>query len=227
MNSWVLNEGEEFVFKHPFRCFIAGPSCCGKTHLLNDIILNQNKLIDKKIDRIVWCYNSWQPSYETLKYLNLLFKDLSFEFYEGLIGIDTFDSSKNNLLVIDDLMHLSKDNDEIYKLFTIHSHHRNISVFLVSQNIFSKGKFTREISLNCSNKILFRNPRDGTQISILARQLFPGKVKAFMEIVKDFEGNNKHGYLFLDFNQTTDERLRIQTNIIPTEENPRIIYTFR
>ena len=54
MNSWVLNEGEEFVFKHPFRCFIAGPRCCGKTHLLNDIILNQNKLIDKKIDRIVW-----------------------------------------------------------------------------------------------------------------------------------------------------------------------------
>ena len=26
MNSWVLNEGEEFVFKHPFRFFIAGPS---------------------------------------------------------------------------------------------------------------------------------------------------------------------------------------------------------
>jgi Cdc6-like AAA superfamily ATPase len=88
-----------------------------------------------------------------MKYLDLLFKDLSFEFYEGLINIDTFDSKKNNLLVIDDLMHLSKDNDEIYKLFTIHSHHRNISVFLVSQNIFSKGKFAREISLNCSTWI--------------------------------------------------------------------------
>jgi hypothetical protein len=102
-----------------------------------------------------------------------------------------------------------------------------ISQSFLSLKTFFLKEFAREISLNCSNMIIFRNPRDGTQISILARQLFPGKVKAFMESVKDVEQNNKHGYLFLDFTQTTDERLRIQTNIIPAEENPRIIYTFK
>ena len=119
------------------------------------------------------------------------------EFCEGLIDIKKFDATKNNLLIIDDLMEQCKDNNEILNLFTVDSHHRNISVFLVSQNIYTKGKFTRDINLNSSNMILFKNPRDSVQISILARQMFPNRSKAFMEAFMDSIENYR--YIFLDF----------------------------
>jgi hypothetical protein len=50
-----LNKDEEFVFKHPFRCYVAGPSCCGKTELLQKILINIHNLVDKPIERIVFC----------------------------------------------------------------------------------------------------------------------------------------------------------------------------
>jgi hypothetical protein len=132
-----------------------------------------------------------------------------------------FDATKNNLLIIDDLMEQCKDNNEILNLFTVDSHHRNISVFLISQNIYTKGKFTRDINLNSSNMILFKNPRDSVQISNLARQMFPNRSKAFMEAFMDAVENYR--YIFLDFDLETSDKLRIQTNIV---DDKRIIYTF-
>lgn len=213
---WILNESEKYVFNHPFRCFIAGPSCCGKTKLLEKILLNLNKLIDKPIEKIVVCYKVMQPIYDTFKYL-----PIDVEFVEGLIDVTKFDSKINSLLLIDDLMELCKESKEIVSLFSVDSHHRNISVFLVAQNIFSKGKCTRDLTLNSSYMIIFKNPRDSNQISVLARQIFPGKSKAFMEAFNDAT-SKEHGYLFLDFNQKTSEKMRIQTNV--TDEK-RIFYT--
>ena len=213
---WILKEEETFVFKHPFRCYIAGPSNCGKTTLIQQILLNQHKLIKRPIEKIVICYKTMQTAYEVFKYLT---NDV--EFCEGLIDIKKFDATKNNLLIIDDLMEQCKDNNEILNLFTVDSHRRNISVFLVSQNIYTKGKFTRDINLNSSNMILFKNPRDSVQISILARQMFPNRSKAFMEAFMDAVENYR--YIFLDFDLETSDKLRIQTNIV---DDKRIIYTF-
>jgi len=69
--------------------------------------------------------------------------------------------------------------------------------------------------------IIFKNPRDSNQISVLARQIFPGKSKAFMEAFNDAT-SKEHGYIFLDFNLKTSEKMRIQTNVA---DDKRIIYT--
>jgi hypothetical protein len=45
-------------------------------------------------------------------------------------------------------------------LFTKKSHHRNISVMYIEQNLFHKGKNHRTISLNAHYMVLFKNPRD-------------------------------------------------------------------
>ena len=137
--------------------------------------------------------------------------------------MDIFNREKNNILIIDDLMEQCRDNKEILNLFMVDSNHKNISVFLVSQNIYIKvysRKCTRDINLNSSNMIIFKNPRDSVQIYVLARQMFPSNSKAFLEA---FDAVKDHRYIFLDFNHETSDNLRIQTNI--TEEN-RIIYTF-
>jgi hypothetical protein len=213
---WFLPENNKFVFHHPFRTYIAGPTTCGKTKLVENILINRHKLIDKVIERIVICYKAMQESYENLKIL-----DIDVEFHEGIISSSQFDPKINNLLILDDLMSECKDSNEILKLFTVDSHHRNISVFLISQNIYTKGKCAREINLNSSNMIIFKNPRDNVQISILGRQMFPSRSKAFLEAFKDATVK-EHGYLFLDFTQKTPDNLRIQANV---SSEKRIIYT--
>jgi hypothetical protein len=216
----ILNKEEEYVFKHPFRCYIAGPSCCGKTELLQKILINLSTLIDKPIEKITFCYSVWQNKYEILKYLNI-----PIEFHLGLIKATEFDSSINNLLILDDLMQECKDSIEIYNLFSVDSHHRNISVFLVSQNIYTKGKCTRDLNLNSSYMILFKNLRDVTQINNLSRQMFPKRSKEFMQVFEDAtSAENGYGYLLLDLNPNTMSDMRIQGNFIEEKEKPRIIY---
>ena len=214
---WLLPEKNLFVFTHPFRTLISGPSLSGKTKLIEKIIFKRHGLIDKQIDRIVYCYREWQDSYENLKIL-----DIDVEFHEGLIDMSQFSANLNNLLVIDDLFEECKDSKEILKLFTVYSHHKSISVFLINHNIYTKGKCARDINLNTSNMILFKNPRDNVQISVLGRQVFPSKTKEFMEAFKDATAR-EHGYLFLDFNQNTPDNMRIQTDILGPK---RVIYTF-
>ena len=215
-----LNKDEEFVFKHPFRCYVAGPSCCGKTELLQKILLNIHNLVDKPIERIVFCYSEWQKKYEIFNYLSP-----KVEMIQGIVKLEDFDEKTNNLLILDDLMNECKNSIEILYLFNVKSHHRNISVFLVTQNIFTMGKCTRDLNLNSSCMIIFKNWRDVTQINFLARQMFPKKSKDFLQIFEDAcVSNDGYGYVFLDLNPNTKYDMRIQGNIIEENGRPRIIY---
>ena len=63
--------------------------------------------------------------------------------------------------------------DVILDLFTKGSHHKNISVIFIMQNIFHKGKSQRDIRLNTKYIVLYKNPRDRAQIQHLARQVHP------------------------------------------------------
>lgn len=207
------------IFLHPFTCLIAGPAQSGKTTLLKQILLLNNILINPAPEKIIYCYSVWQPIFDELK--NSL---SNIEFSEGVYNIDLVDSSTNTLIIFDDMMYECENNQSISELFTVDSHHKNISVFLLSQNLFSQGKYARTISLNCSYIIVFKNPRDKSQINVLARQMFPDKMKFFMEAFYDsINSGGGHSYLFLDLKQKTLEKNRVQTGIIPGEL--RIIYT--
>jgi len=53
--------------------------------------------------------------------------------------------------------------------------------------------------------------------------MFPQKVNFLLEAYLDAVENRPHGYLFLDLKQSTIEKNRVQTNILP--ENLRLVYT--
>lgn len=213
--TWEI---DSFIFKHPFTSFVAGPTQSGKTHLIHQIIKHNQEMIFPKIERIIYCYSAWQPIFEMLKLNNL-------EFHEGLINFDEINSNQNNLVILDDLLKDCQDNPSIQSLFTVDSHHKNISVFLLSQNLFPQGKCTRTISLNSHYLIIFNNPRDRSQIYVLARQMFPSKLNFLIEAYLDAIENKAHGYIFIDLKQSTLEKNRVQTGILPG--NLRIIYTVK
>jgi len=125
------------------------------------------------------------------------------------------------LVILDDRL-----NDVYYKqvcdLFTKGSHHRNISVILITQNLFHQVRYCRDISLNAKYLILLKYVRDKNQYMFLARHVYAENSASLCKAYLD-ETQRPHGYLFLDMSQDTDDRLRIRTDIFPTEQT--IVYS--
>lgn len=187
-------------FIHPFTAIVAGPTSCGKSHFVTGFLNNVNTVCNQSFQNIVWCYDEMQPLYN-LKNVN---------YTQGIPDLTMFDGKHPQLLVIDDLMRES--DGRIVDIFTKGSHHRNLSVFYITQNLFHQGKGQRDISLNANYIIYFKNPRDKTQIKYLARQVYPENCKFLEEAYKNAT-KDAHGYLMIDLKQTTDDMYRFKTNI--------------
>ncbi|CAH3180055.1 unnamed protein product, partial [Porites lobata] len=67
-----------------------------------------------------------------------------------------FDVNKRNLIVFDDQMIDASKDKRIVNLFTRGSHHRNLSVIYIVQNLFHQGKAMQEIQGNMDD-VLSRN----------------------------------------------------------------------
>ena len=193
--------------QHPFTCIIAGPSGCGKTSLTKAII--QNQLIEPKPTKVVWLYAEDQPMYKSLE---------GIEFIQGIPDdLEVrFDRHYNNLLIIDDLMTRFQNDDRLTRLFSVGSHHRNLSIIFIVHNLFSQGKEMRTLSLNTHYIVLFKNPRDRLQISVLARQMYANNARFLMEAYHDAT-KQAYGYILIDLKPTTDEALRVRTGILPDD----------
>lgn len=193
-------------FFHPFTCLVAGPSGCGKSNFVTNFLKYAKDICDVEFTEIVWCYDEMQPLYD-LEYVN---------YHQGIPNMNMFDGGHPKLLIIDDLMRES--DGRIVDIFTKGSHHRNLSVFYITQNLFHQGKGQRDISLNSSYVIYFKNPRDRTQIRHLARQVYPDSPKFVEEAYKDAT-MRAHGYLMIDLKQDTNDMCRFKSNIYPFDVN--------
>lgn len=190
---------------HPFTCLVSGPTGSGKSVFVKRVVEHAQTLIHPPPDRVVWCYGEWQPLYTTLP---------TVDFHEGIPTPADFNPQERTLVIVDDLM--AEANDRVTALFTKGSHHRNISVIYIVQNLFNKAKDHRTISLNAHYLVLFKNPRDASQITTIAKQMVPGKTQYVQEAFKDAT-SEPYGYLLVDFKQTTPDALRLRTHIFPGE----------
>ena len=139
---------------------------------------------------------------------------LSIGFIEGLPDMTSLDPTKVNLFILDDLMH--EMNDVVATLFMKGSHHRNTSVLLLTQNIFHQYKHSRTVSLNAHNMVQFKNVRDASQITNLAKQMYPGNVKYLKSSYK-YATNKHYAYLLIDLKPDTSDLVRLRTDIFPGE----------
>jgi len=167
---------------------------------------------------VIWCYSEKTavPSPTELP------KKSNVHFNEGA-PTDFFENTRGRPchVILDDLLN-DVHSKQVCDLFTKGSHHRNISVILITQNLFHQGRYCRDISLNAKYLVLLKNVRDINQFMFLARQVYPENsaslYKAYLDATK-----RPHGYLLLDLSQDTDDRLRFRTDIFPTEQT--IVYS--
>lgn len=193
--------------RHPFTMIISGPTQAGKSTFVRRLIENAQQMIDVPPGKILYCHKGRAPvdlplvsTHRGVPSPNLL---------EGNCG--------PALVILDDLM--SEINGDAAELFTRLSHHEDISVIMINQNLFPRGPHARTISLNAQYIVVFKNPRDVGQFSHLARQMYGGSKKGDFAIDAFNQATLKaHGYLFVDLKPETDDNYRLRTDVFPGEQ---------
>ena len=185
---------------------VSGPTSSGKSVFTRRLLKHAQDILAPPPERILYCYGIYQD----------IFADMQgVEFHEGVPQLSEFDGKKRTLLVLDDLMH--ETSTTVSQIFTKISHHANISVVYLTQNIFYANKENRTITLNAQYIVLFKNVRDKSQISYLARQMYPGKAAHMVEAYTDAT-DAPYSYLFIDLKPRTDEKHRLRACIFPDDE---------
>jgi hypothetical protein len=199
--------------KHPSTIIVAGPTQCGKSTLTVNLINNCVEIFERKFDEIIYCLPNSQN-------FGIEFR-IPVKICDGVPDLDIFSDNKNRILILDDLM--TQQSNDFIDLFTRVSHHNNVTVIYLTQNLFNSKKGTRDITLNAHYIAFFKNPRDKKQISYLARQVFPENQKYLEEAFRDAT-SKAHGYLILDLTQETGDEYRVRTNILPSDSPRNVFY---
>ena len=127
----------------------------------------------------MWIYGQWQPLYAEMQRILL-----DIEFVKGIpanIEDEQFlNPAIRNLIVINDLMSEASNDKQICDLFSKGSHHPNLSVICLVQNLYYQGK-ERKLHHEPEQSVLgtFNKPRDQQQITVLARQMYLGQSEKF------------------------------------------------
>ena len=195
--------------KVSLSCLIVGPSGSGKTHFVKFVLENCEHVMNTVPENIVWIYTSFQPLYAELQKTSKKIK-----FVRGLP--DSFEDFEDTLIVLDDVIFQASDHPEVVKIFTQYRHHKNMSVIMLTQNVFHQGKYSCSISLNSNYMVLFKNLRDKLQMNILACQIFPSQKTFFLESLEDAT-KDSYGYLILDLTPSCPERYRVRSGILPDQ----------
>ena len=155
--------------KHPFTCIIAGPISSGKSKFCITFLRNLDTLCTEQKFKggIIWCYS--EKTAVPHKQLSELQKNV--QCHKG-VPKSNFENAQGEpfLIILDDLLS-EVYSEDVCVLFTRDCHHRNISVILITQNLFHQGRNCRDISLSAKYVVLFKNVRDKRQFSHLANQV--------------------------------------------------------
>lgn len=202
--------------QHPFSMLIAGGRGAGKTMFTKRLIQHKKEIIQPLIENIIWCHAKHQPVLHrellqmepTIQYVEGVPKDL-----DSILG-----ERRNTLIIFDDLMNQCND-DRIEELF-YRGRHDNASVIFLTQDLFRKHQ--RAISLNSDYMIIFKNPRDSSQFTHLAKQVSPHNVRFLQQSYHDAV-KQPFSYLMIDLKPATPEKYRIRARILP-DETPQNVY---
>ncbi len=183
-----------------------------KDHLIED---------GDKIKNVVWCYKAWQDTYDKISASNVVTrwvnKSPSTEDFVKLV--QPHSKTGGSIVVIDDCMSdISKDMEEIV---TVLSRHNNTTTFLLFQNLFPTSKEARSISLNVKYMHVHKNPRENSQIAVLARQVRPSGARFIQDVYNEVT-EQPYRSLLMDLTQNQEEKFRFRSHYLPDQFPMRV-----
>ena len=209
---------KEFKLEHPCTVVLSGPSGCDKTVLTRNVL--SREIMHPPPQRVIWCYGQYQPLYDEIR------RDMPHvEFIKGIPETVEDDhylkSGVRNCLILDDLMGDAKKDERVANLFTRGSHHKNLSVLYLTQNLFPQGKACRDICLNTKYLVLFNNPVDRNQVALLSRRIYPDNSQSFMKIYNGAV-QKPFGHLLIDLRANVKEADRLLPNVLASSDSLRV-----
>lgn len=161
---------------------------------------------------VILFYKVWQPLYDLWKnkgYVHIFIDNIPEE-KKALELFRKFKDVGGCMAIFDDLQ--GQVNECVKNIYTIYSHHYNVSVFLLVQSLFLDNKIYRTCSMNSQYIILMKNRRDAASVSHLARQVSPYHTRFVTECYLAAT-KTPYSYLIFDMRQDTDDLVRIRSNI--------------
>ena len=216
-----MEQRKAFRFQCPTRLLIAGPSGCGKTTFTTRLLLDNTDLFSQTPECIYYCYGSWQKGFEKLKKGGV-------KFHEGIPDTDLLRQwfpKGQGILVLDDLMDEGSNDKRVLDLFTRDSHHQDVTVLYLCQDLFPNGKYAKTISRNAHYITVFKNPRDQLGMRNLLLQSFPTQWQDVLETYRKAT-DRPFGYLLLDLHPASQDDARVLSHALKDEGIMRC-YQFR
>ena len=183
-------------------------------------LLKEQTLFEKPPRKIIYCYDRWQPRFDRMK--------RSCTFYKGIPAEGSLAKwvkpQDHGLLILDDLMAESGNDKRVLDLFTKDSHHRGITAFYLTQDLFPPGKFAKTINRNAHYVICFKSPRDKTGIRNLLLQVYPERWKKVLQLFLKLTAR-PFGYFMLDLHPASQDQFRIWSHLTKQEGRTQV-HTF-
>lgn len=201
-------EKRDFMLKVPSNIVCSGPSSSGKTSFILNLLRNINHLFDPVPQSILYCYGEFNHTITMLE--NAGIKTLARLPTEEDFSIE----NKPLLVVLDDCMP-NVSQEYLEQLFTRQSHHQNLCVVLLTQNLFDKKIKTART--NAHYLILMRSPSAALQVRTIGTHLFPQKLSYFLKSY-EMATKSKYGYMLVDQHPSSPDQLRLRTNIFPPDD---------
>lgn len=179
--SKLVKKVDYHHWQHPSNIMVCGPTKSGKTQFVYKLLRHRNWLFRPGVKKVLFIFSEEQKIYDQMKDE---FGD-SITFVQGIPDdpYTYFKPHEHGVIVVDDMMcEIERNAGEVSKWFTKGTHHKNISLVLLVQNLFPKNM--RNISLNAHYLVLFQNPIDKSQASRLGAQVFPGDVPCFKTVLQ-------------------------------------------
>ena len=116
-----------------------------------------------------------------------------------------------------DLMSESANSVEVERFVCTGSHHLNMTIICLVQNLIQKGKVMHTLSLNTHYFVLYKNRRDQEQIQRFGRQASPQQSKYFLDAYLE-AASTPYGYVLVYLNPHSCKLYSLRTKIFPGED---------
>ena len=215
----------DFRFASPFRLCLVGPSQSGKNVFFYQLLQHGPALMDPLPAEIKVFFKTTQPLYSEME--RVLSPHYNITFIEGLPTEQHVEEAKNSnhhkLWCIDDFS--NEYSPLVVSCMNVISHHHQLSMVILSHQLFSKDPHWRAMTMAATHLGLKRNVRDQSSIAIFARQFAPTKPKSFLAVF-DHVTKTPYQTLLVDLTATCPDQYRLRSNIFK-HESPMRVYTLQ